>query len=34
MSLNVILIALAVVLGIAWFMIRTNRKRSDVKKDA
>ena len=32
MSLNVILIALAVVLGIAYFSLRSSRKRNEMKK--
>jgi hypothetical protein len=32
MSLDLILIAIAVVLGIGYFTVRNNRKQSDLKK--
>jgi len=32
MSLNLILIALAVVIGIAYFTVRNNRKSAEVKR--
>ena len=31
MSLNVILIAVAAIVGVAYFSVRNNRKRSDLK---